>query len=121
MEKLSENSAVQPSHLHEILRVDVSFNGETDSGAEIHVGVEDPIEVLRVELQRIMSIILALSVFGFFFLFIATIRRFLLDALCGVEVHATSMIPFRYRVAVVSGSIMSRAASGTSTVATLDC
>jgi hypothetical protein len=103
------------------LGVDVSFDGESDSGAEINVGVEHPIEVLRVELQRIMRIILTLSIFGFFLLVIATIRGFFLDALCGVKVHPTSVIAFRNRVTIVSGSIMSRAASRTSIVATLDC
>jgi hypothetical protein len=68
-----------------------------------------------------MRIILTLSIFGLFLLLIATIRRFFLDTLCGVKVHPTSMIPFRNCVAIVSGSIMPRAASGTRIITTLDC
>jgi hypothetical protein len=50
-EKLGQDPSVDFAHLHKIMRVDIVFQRKSRSGTEIHLRIENPVEVFWVELQ----------------------------------------------------------------------
>lgn len=53
IEKFRENIAINPSHIHEVLGVDVVLYREASPRCELKDRVEDPVELFGVELKLI--------------------------------------------------------------------